>query len=327
MSAETIPDTVLTVGLIGLDTSHCVAFTQILNDANDANHVPGARVVAAVKAFSPDIEASVSRVGEYVATVRDRFEIKLVASIEKLCRMVDAVMIVSLDGRAHLEQARRVIAAGKPLFIDKPMAASQWDVVEILRLAREAKVPVFSASAYRFYPSLRVLKDAEIGEIRSVISYGPAYLEPHHPDLFFYGIHGVEALYTVMGAGCESVVRTHTADTDVVTGTWSSGRVGIFHGLRTEAIPHKVIVFGSKGFVEQEPRDAVTSQFGSLEQVGSGFGADNYAPLLRAMVKFFRTGVSPVPIEEMVEMFSFMEAAEESKRRGGVPVRLSKLAV
>jgi hypothetical protein len=170
-------------------------------------------------------------------------------------------------------------------------------------------VPVFSASAYRFYPSLRILKDAEIGEVRSVISYGPAYLEPHHPDLFFYGIHAVEALYAVMGAGCESLVRTHTADTDVVTGLWSGGRVGVFHGLRTEAIPHKVIVFGSKGYVEQAPRDRALAQFGALEQVGAGGDADNYAALLRAVLKFFQSGVSPVPVDEMVEMFAFMEAA------------------
>lgn len=325
MSHETISDAVLNVGLIGLDTSHGVAFTQILNDQSNANHVPGLRVVAAVKQFSPDIEASASRVDGYVVAMRERFGIEIVASIEELCRQVDAVMIVSLDGRAHLEQARRVIAAGKPVFIDKPMAASLRDVMEILRLAREASVPVFSASAYRFYPSVLAMKKAEIGEVRSVISYGPAYLEPHHPDLFFYGIHGVEGLFTVMGRGCESVTRAHTTDGDVVTGAWSGGRLGVFHGLRTDAIPHKIIVFGSKGFVEQEPRDHPLSRFGALEQVGSGPDADNYGALLRAVVEFFRSGVAPVPAEETVEMFAFMEAADESKRRGGVPVRLSEV--
>ena len=325
MSHEAASDAVLKVGMVGLDTSHGVAFTKILNDTSDDNHVPGARVVGAVTAFSPDIEASVNRVDEYVAVMRDRFGIDMVPTIEELCQRVDAVMIVSLDGRAHLEQARQVIAAGKPLFIDKPMAASLRDVMEILRLAREASVPVFSASAYRFYPSLLAMKKAAIGEVRSAISYGPAYLEPHHPDLFFYAIHGVEGLFTVMGRGCESVTRAHTADGDVVTGIWSDGRLGVFHGLRTKAIPHKVVVFGSQGFVEQEPRDQPLSRFGSQEQVGSGPEADNYSALLRAIVEFFRSGVSPVRAEEMIEMFAFMEAADESKRRGGMPVRLSEM--
>ncbi len=325
MSQEAAAGAVLRIGLIGLDTSHCVGFARLLNDTSDPNHVPGARVVAAVKAFSPDIEASVNRVGGYVASIREEFGIRLVASIEKLCREVDAVMIVSLDGRAHLEQAKRVIAEGKPLFIDKPMAASLREVTEILRLAREARVPVFSASAYRFYPSLLALKAAEIGEIRAAISYGPAYLEPHHPDLFFYGIHPIEALFTVLGGGCESVVRLHTPDSDVVTGQWKGGRLGVVHGLRTKAIPHKVIVFGESGFAEQEPRDQPLSKFGSLEQVGSGPDADNYGALLRTIVEFFWTGVAPVPEEEVIEMFAFMEAAEESKRRGGWPVRLTEV--
>jgi predicted dehydrogenase len=250
--------------------------------------------------------------------------VRLVLSIEDLCREVDAVMIQSLDGRTHLEQARRVLAAGKPVFIDKPMAASLHDVLEIFRLANEAQVPVFSSSAYRFHESLVAVRDADVGEVRSVISYGPAYLEPHHPDLFFYGVHPVEALYTVLGSGCESVVRTHTADSDVVTGTWSGGRVGVLHGLRTQAIPHKVIVFGSTGFAEQQPTGDRTGAFGMLgtAQVSGG---DSYVPLLREIMEFFRSGVPPVGAEETIELFAFMEAADESKRRGGAPVMLREV--
>jgi predicted dehydrogenase len=314
----------LKVGLIGLDTSHCVAFAQILNDPSAPNHLPGARIVAAVKTFSPDIAASASRVEEYTATVRDKFGVKIVPSIADLCAEVDVVMIESLDGRVHLEQARPVIAAGKRLFIDKPMAGSLRDVLEIFRLARDAGVPVFTSSAYRFYPSLRKVIEAQVGEARMAISYGPAYLDPHHPDLFFYGIHPVEALFAVMGCGCESVVRTHTADSDVVTGQWAGGRVGTLHGLRTKAIPHKVIVFGSEGFVEQQPLGAAFSRFGSVD-AGAVTGGDNYAALLQEILAFFQTGVEPVKAEETIEMFAFMEAADESKRRGGVPVLLSEV--
>jgi predicted dehydrogenase len=259
MSGGLTPDSYLKIGLIGLDTSHCVAFVQILNDPSAVNHVPGARVIAAVKTFSPDIEASASRVEQYTTTLRESYGVKMVRTIADLCREVDLVMIESLDGRVHLEQARAVIAEGKRLFIDKPMAGSLRDVIEIFRLAREAGVPVFSSSAYRFYPSLLKLKAAEVGEVRSAISYGPAYLEPHHPDLFFYGIHPVEALFAVMGCGCESVVRTHTSDSDVVIGQWQGGRVGTLHGLRTKMIPHKVIVFGADGFAEQMPIGAAWS--------------------------------------------------------------------
>jgi hypothetical protein len=297
----------LRIGIVGLDTSHCTAFTKILNDATAPNHVPGARVVAAVKTFSPDIESSASRVEEYTKTLQETFGVKIVPTIEELCTQVDAVLIESVDGRPHLEQARAVIAAKKPVFVDKPIGGTLHDSLEIFRLAKEAGVPVFTSSVYRFYPSLVELKKANIGELRSAISYGPAHLEPHHPDFYWYGVHPTEALYAVMGQGCESVVRTTSPDTDTVVGSWSGGRTGILHGLRTKTLPHQVTVFGSTNFAVQKN------------------DAHDYAPLVSAIVHFFETGQSPVAAEETIEMFAFMEAADESKRRGGQPVKLSEV--
>jgi predicted dehydrogenase len=313
----------LKLGIIGLDTSHSVAFAKLLHDSSAPGHVPGGRIVAAVKTCSPDMPASAERVEGFASTMVSDFGVRLVASIEEMCETVDAVLIASLDGRAHLDQARRVFAAKKPVFIDKPIAGTLRDVLEIFRLARQAGVPVFSSSAYRFHESLVALRKADVGEVRSAISYGPAYLDPHHPDLFFYGIHPVEALYAVLGRGCESVVRSYTADGDVVTGTWSGGRLGVLHGLRTKAIPHKVIVFGSTGFAEQQPTGDRFSTFGALGAQSSG--GDSYIPLLHHIMEFFRTGVPPVTAEETIELFAFMEAADESKRRGGAPVKLNEV--
>lgn len=315
---------VLRLGLVGLDTSHCVAFARALNDSADPAHVAGGRIVAAVKTFSADLPASLARVEGYTATMENDFGVRLVPSIEQLCAEVDAVLMTSLDGRAHLGLARQVFAQKKLLFIDKPLAASLRDVIEIFRLAREAGVPVFSSSAYRFYESMAALQRAEVGEVRAAISYGPAYLGEHHPDLFHYGIHPAEALFAVMGCGCETVVRTHSADSDVVTGTWRGGKVGVLHGLRTKAIPYKVTVFGSMGFAEQQPTGARFSVFGAIDSPTAP-GGDSYAGLLREIVTFFQTGVPPVSEEETTELFAFMEAADESKRRGGQPVRLSEV--
>ncbi|EDY18109.1 oxidoreductase domain protein [Chthoniobacter flavus Ellin428] len=270
MSTDSAAD--LRIGTIGLDTSHSVAFAKLLNDPTAPAHISGGRIVAAVKTFSPDMPASAERVEGFAATMVKDFGVALVPSIEELCGMVDVVCIESLDGRAHLEQARRVFAAKNPVFIDKPIAGTLRDVIEIFRLAREAGVPVFSSSAYRFHESLAAVRRADVGEVRSAISYGPAYLDPDHPDLFFYGVHPVEALYTVLGRGCDSVVRSHTADSDVVTGTWSGGRLGVLHGLRTKAISHKVIVFGSTGFAEQQPTGDPLSRFGALGAAQSSGG-------------------------------------------------------
>jgi hypothetical protein len=293
----------LRIGLIGLDTSHVVAFTQLLNNPAHKQHVAGGRVVAAFKGGSADVESSASRVDEYTRQLEKEFGVEIVPSIEALCARVDVVMLESVDGRPHLEQARPVIKAGKRLFIDKPVAGTLKDAVEIFRLAREAGVPCFSSSAYRFYDGMTDLKKTDVGGVRGAISYGPSMLEPHHPDFFWYGVHPTEALFTVMGTGCQTVVRVSTPDTDVVAGAWSEGRTGTLIGLRTGDTPHKVVVFGARKVAEQKP------------------GGD-YAPLVAEIMKFFQTGVAPVPPEETLEIFAFMEAADESKRLGGAPVTL-----
>ncbi|MBI2928445.1 MAG: Gfo/Idh/MocA family oxidoreductase [Verrucomicrobia bacterium] len=295
----------LRIGMIGLDTSHVTAFTKLLNDPTDKNHVPGGRVVVGFKGGSRDIESSWSRVEGYTQELQKNYGVQIVEGIEELCRQVDVVMVESVDGRPHLEQARPVIKAGKRLFIDKPVAGSLRDAIEIFRLAKQHNVPVFTSSSYRYYDSMTELKKTDVGQIRSAISYGPSHLEPHHPDFFWYGVHPTEALFTALGTGCESVVRTATTETDVVTGIWSGGRTGTLVGLRTGSTPHKVVVFGSKAVAEQK-------------------GSGDYAALVREVMKFFQTGVAPVSPEETLEIFAFMEAADESKRRGGVPVRIKE---
>lgn len=297
----------LRLGMIGLDTSHVIAFTRLLNNTNNKDHVSGGKVVAAFKGGSPDVQSSRTRVDGFTKQLQEQFGVKIVDSIEELCQQVDAVLLESVDGRPHLEQARPVIKARKPLFIDKPVAGSLRDAIEIYRLAKENNVPVFSSSSYRFHENLIELKKTEVGEIRNVISYGPADVEPHHPDMFWYGVHPTEALFTIMGTGCETVVRSHSKDSDVITGTWSGGRLGTLVGLRTRVRPNKVIVFGSKAAAEQKP------------------GTGGYVPLVREIIKFFQTAVPPVSPEETIEMFAFMEAADESKRQGGKPVSIKEL--
>jgi GFO/IDH/MocA oxidoreductase family protein len=291
----------LRLGIIGCDTSHAVAFTEILNGAHPADAVAGAKVVAAVAGGSPDIQSSWSRLEEYTNALRGKYGVKFYGQIEEMCREVDGVMLESVDGRPHLEQARPVLRARKRLFIDKPMAGSLADVKEIFRLARQANVPVFSSSALRFAKDTQAAHAGALGKVSYVETYGPCELEPHHPDLFWYGVHGVEALYAVLGPGCQTVQRGTTSDGRIeVVGIWNGGRKGIFREDKT-----------FHGLAKGEKGEAPVGSF------------DGYAPLVAEIVKFFQTGVAPVPAEETIELFAFMEAADESKRRGGAPVKVS----
>jgi hypothetical protein len=291
----------LRIGIIGCDTSHVVAFTETLNDTNAKGHVPGGRVVAAYRGGSPDIPESRNRVDTYARAVREKYDVKLFDSIEEVCRNVDAVLLESVDGRPHLAQVKPVLAAHKPVFIDKPMAGSLHDVIEIFRLAKEANVPVFSSSALRFSKDTQAVHNGSLGRVSEVETYGPCEAEPHHPDLFWYGVHGVEGLYTILGTGCQSVQRGTTVEGKVeVIGTWSDGRKGTF---REDRAFH--------GSAKGEKGEAPAGTF------------DGYIPLVEQIMKFFQTGVAPVPAEETIEVFTFLEAADESKRQGGVPVKLS----
>jgi predicted dehydrogenase len=297
---------VIRVGLIGLDTSHVIAFSRILNDPGNRDHVPGAKIVAAFKGGSPDIASSWSRVDGYTKQLQEDFGVKIVDTIEELCTLVDAIMLTSVDGRPHLEQVRPVMAARKPVYIDKPLAGSLRDAIEILRLAHENNVPCFSTSSLRYYPGLVEIQNSDLGDLRAVYSYGPAAIEPTHPDLFWYGVHAAEALFTLMGTGCQTVMRMHTPDTDIVTGAWDDGKVGVLHGIRNYRAPFRVTAFGTKAVLDQKP--------------GGGYG-----PMVAEIVQFFQTGVAPVSPAETIELFAFMEAADESKRRGGVPVKLDEV--
>jgi hypothetical protein len=290
----------LRIGIIGCDTSHVVAFTETLNNAEAKGHVPGGKVVAAYKGGSADIPSSISRVEEYSKTLREKYGVKFYDRIEEMCQDVDVVLLESVDGRPHLEQVKPVLQAGKPVFIDKPMAASRSEVIEIFRLAKEKKVPLFSSSALRFARDTQAVRNGSIGKVSYAETYGPCEVEPHHPDLFWYGVHGAESLFTIMGTGCETVQRQTTPDGKIeVVGTWSGGRKGVFREDK-----------GFHGVAKGEKGETAAGSF------------DGYEPLVAAIMKFFQTGVAPVPPEETIEIFAFMEAADESKNKGGAPVKI-----
>ncbi|HYG77327.1 MAG TPA: Gfo/Idh/MocA family oxidoreductase [Planctomycetota bacterium] len=297
---------VIKAGIIGADTSHVTAFTELLNSPKAEGDLAGIKVVACYPSFSADIPSSKDRVEGY-KTKLTSMGVELVGSIDDLLAKVDVVLLENVDGRTHLQQVIPVLKAKKPVFIDKPVAGTLAEVLEVYRLAAELNVPCFSSSALRFGPGIFGSRtDARVGTVLGCDAYSPCSLEASHPDLFWYGIHGVETLFTIMGPGCESVTRVQTKDTELVVGTWKDGRVGTFRGIREGKKDYGATVFGSKGIIQ------------------SG-GFEGYKHLVAQIAKFFKTKAVPVSPEETIEIYAFMEAADESKRQGGKPVRLESV--
>lgn len=295
----------LRLGIIGTDISHVSHFTRILNNASDPNHIPGARVVAAFKGGSPDIVSSRTRVDGFAEELRKVYNVEFTSTIPELCKKVDAILLESGDGRIHLAQAKEVIAARKPLFIDKPLASTLEDAREIARLAKEAGVPWFSSSTLRFSELAKAMKAPDAFGIDV---WGPGPMEEHHHlDLSWYAIHPIELLYTLMGTGCEEVTRFTNGDfnngSDILVARWKDGRTGTVRTLR----PH-----GGYGAVVFRPGKIVQSPNYEV----------SYVPLVKEIIAFFQSGKPPVSNEETLEIFAFLDAAQRSKAAGGKPMKL-----
>ena len=292
----------LRLGLVGTDSSHVTAFASVFNDPSSPQHVAGARIVAAYRGGSPDLPSSRDRIDNFTAELKDKYGVEIVGSISALCARVDGVLLTSVDGRVHLAQAREIIAAGRPMFIDKPLASTLDDAREIARLAKAAGVPWFSTSTLRY--GVGALK---AGDISGVDVWGPGPLEEHHQlDLSWYAIHEAEMLFTILGRGCEDVTRMASADADVVTCRWSDGRIGTMRALRPYSEYGAVIY--RKNAKRQE------------------FDMKTIVPLPRGLdedlVRFFHSRVPPVPNEETLDLIAFLDAAQRSKEAGGRPMRL-----
>jgi predicted dehydrogenase len=293
------------VGIIGLDTSHSVAYSKTLNSSDAGPEYGGYKVVAAYPKGSNDIKSSVDRIPGYIEDVK-KYGVEIVNSIEELLTKVDFVLLETNDGRLHLEQSLPVFKAGKPMFIDKPIAASLIDAIAIFNASKHYNVPVFSSSSLRYISGAKEISEGQIGKVIGADTFSPCSLEKTHPDLFWYGIHGVEILFTIMGKGCKSVTRVNTPDTDMVIGTWQDNRIGTYRGIRSGKDGYGGTVFGEKGIM----------QLGDFE---------GYNPLLLKIVEFFNTGIVPVSPEETLDLFAFMQAADESKLKGGVPVEIEEV--
>ncbi len=293
---------VIKVGIIGLDTSHSPAFVELLNSDDPKPEHQGFRVVAAYPYGSKTIENSYRRIPIYTERVKEN-GVEIVSSIAELLEKVDCVMLETNDGNLHLEQAVEVLKSGKTMFIDKPVAAGLVDAIAIFELAEHYGVPVFSSSALRFVPKNVEIRNGVHGKVLGADCFSPAQGEPSHPDFSWYGIHGVEILYTLMGTGCQEVSRMSSEGTDVVVGLWDDGRIGTFRGTRTGKHIYGGIAICDSGAV-------------------NAGGYEGYGCLLTEILKFFKTKEMPVSPEETIELFTFMEASNESKRLGGNPVKM-----
>ncbi|MDA0588492.1 MAG: Gfo/Idh/MocA family oxidoreductase [Planctomycetota bacterium] len=295
----------LRLGIVDFDSSHSVEFARRFNrKTHDREQfVDGAEVVVAWPGSS---EMAPERIPGFRSEIKS-LEIPLVDSWQELIGQIDAVLILSLCGAAHLERVRPFLAAGIPAFVDKPFACSVADAREMIELAESNNVTMFNASGLRFAEEvLDVERNRKtFGTVQGAITYGPAKRADGNPGLFHYGIHSVEILFELLGTGCESVMTSCTDGAEVVTGRWSDGRLGTVRGSRSGATPYGFLAYCENGVLQRD----VSTRFA-------------YRNLCRKIIESFETETPAVSHESNLEVVQFVAASLESERRGGELVRL-----
>ncbi len=295
------------LGIIDFDSSHCVEFTRRFNHVGmDADQVvEGARVVLGCPGSSLMFP---ERIPEHVPYVQ-ACGVQLVNDPLEMLGRIDAVLVLSICGAAHLERVTPFLRAGVPAFVDKPFACSLEDAQAMYTLARESGVSLWSSSGMRFASEILDFQQRSklYGELHGVLTYGPAKRVDGNPGLLHYGIHTTEMLCTLMGPGCQSVTTQHVAGADVVCGEWADGRLATLRGLRAGSTAYGFTAFCQHGVIPQ-PTSARFS----------------YRNLCANIVETLRTGKSPVTPEQTLEVIGFALAALESEQAGGAKVYLRK---
>jgi len=310
------------VGILGIDNYQSLAFTQVWHKPPEDNpDAGGLKVVAAWRGGSPDIEETQVDIKRWEPRLVD-LGVSIEDSIDGVLKKCDAVMIMTIDGRAHRELAEHALKAGKPTYIGRPMAASLEDVIAIFELAEKYDTPVFSCSQHRYSPGFIGMRNhPEVGEVIGCNVFGGCPTVEHHPDLFWHAVHSIETLYTIMRPGAVTVTRARTDDAELITGVWKDGRIGSYRGIRRGALKYSATVFGDKGVAPA----GIYGYPAPVKGVVPKSRYKGYENVATEIAKFYKTGKLPIDPSETIEMFGFMEAAHESHRRGGVPVRIDEV--
>lgn len=284
------------IGMVGLDTSHSIAFTKCLQapDCPPAQHVPGARVVACMRFETPfqgkdgldDRQKQLEGWG-----------VKVTESFDEAVADCDAIMLEVNDPAYHVEYFTKAADLGKPIFLDKPMADTTANARLIAKMAKDKGLRVFSSSSLRFVPALVAAIEA-VGEPKYVSTYGPLGKAPAGSSIVWYGVHAFEMLERAMGRGAKSVFARKDSVGVVAVVDYEAGRRGVVE-LTEGAYSYGGSVRGDKKAVPFTAENALL-----------------YPLELTEVVKFFAGAESPVTLDDALEVTAMLDAAERSVKSG-----------
>ena len=286
------------IALIGLDTSHAIEFSRIMQapDYKESQRIKGLRAVSCLSFLTPFI--SREELNERAEQLRS-WGVNVTESFEEAIDGCDAVMLEINDPFYHLEYFQKCVNLKKPIFLDKPLADTIQNGKKISDLIGKYNLKVFSASSLRFRPQLL---DAcqKINNPFSASIYGCLGKAPAGSSIVWYGVHTFEMLERIMGRGAKSVSTQKSASGLVCIVTYPEEKYGIVE-LSTN-------IFSYGGCLRREGDSAHFTIDMSTA----------YADLLREVNRFFETGITPVQFDDTLEVMALLDAAERSFQSGSV---------
>jgi len=177
----------------------------------------------------------------------------------QLVKESDGVHIEHADYRKVLELARPALEEGKPVFINRPFAATIADAEEIVRMAKAYNAPLMCASSLEFQPEVAAMQafQRDSGPVRSYECYCP---EPIFPWMF---PHVINFAHAGLGGGIDSA--WFTGDFVMNPGEWVHIREALMNTLDLTKFPKGYKPDYKKAGPEARP-------------IGASFSLLTYAP-------------------------------------------------
>lgn len=259
---------------------------------------------------------------------------------------VQAVLLATPHS-LHVEQVRKVAAAGKPVWCEKPLALTRAEAERAVAAVREADVPLGSGNNKRCFASMRELKrvidSGAIGEILHIEGHfsnehstrvtGGWRDDPKESPgagLTGAGLHVLDAFVNLAGpityVDARSVSRKPPPDPrDSIAAVmeFANGATGVMGTVRAAPMFWRCHVFGTDGSAEARGEDTlIVGRIGGATQQQVFEHVDSLRVLLEAFADAIE-GKAPFPVrpEQMLDVIGAFEATVKSLEQGK-PVRL-----
>ncbi|MCC6682522.1 MAG: Gfo/Idh/MocA family oxidoreductase [Phycisphaeraceae bacterium] len=287
------------IGMIGLDTSHVIAFCRLLMDQSDPHYIPGFKVSAAWAGGSRDFDKSWSRIEGFTRELKEKYGVPMLETPRQVAEQCDLVLMTAVDGRTHQELFAQIAPVGRPTFIDKPLSVSVAGAEAIFAMADKHHVVLSSSSSLRFNDEfVEALRDDELGPIVAIDVFGPLEMVDAMPGYLWYGVHGIEMMVAAMGVGCESLQVVKMPDRELLICRWGGNRTAVYHGTFTGTHAFAAVIRREKGV-----------QMIDIAQARRPF----YAGLLEAITSTLLRGKPTVDRAQMLEVMRVMELGNAAR--------------